>query len=86
MHGALLDAEILADVYLFMTGGQTALLLDDQDTGNSTVRTLGSPEKRPKLTIVYADEEEAAAHEDWLKMLDEKSGGRCLWRTVDSQG
>ena len=86
LHGALLDAEILADVYLFMTGGQTALLLDDEDTGAGAVRTLDSPDNRPKLTIVYADEEEAAAHEDWLKMLDEKSGGPCLWRTVDSQG
>ncbi len=86
LHGALLDAEILADVYLFMTGGQTALLLDDQDTGDGAVRMLHSPEKRPELSIIYADEEEMAAHEDWLKLLDEKSGGPCLWRTVDSQG
>ena len=88
LHGALLDAEILADVYLLMTGGQATLELDEDEkvTGSRAVRKLESPEKRPKLTVVYADEEEMAAHEDWLNLLDEKSGGPCLWRTVDSPG
>ena len=82
LHGALLDAEILADVYLAMTGGQTALLLDDLVVEERPARKLDSPLERAELTVIYADEEEAAAHEDWLKLLDEKSGGRCLWRTV----
>jgi DNA polymerase-3 subunit epsilon len=63
-----------------MTGGQTALLLDDQVTEDRPVRNLDSPAERAELTVIYADREEAAAHEDWLKLLDEKSGGRCLWR------
>ena len=82
LHGALLDAEILADVYLAMTGGQTALLLDDLVVEERPARKLDSPLERAELTVIYADEEEAAAHEDWIKLLDEKSGGRCLWRTV----
>jgi DNA polymerase-3 subunit epsilon len=82
LHGALLDAEILVDVYLAMTGGQTALLLDDLVVEERPARKLDSPLERAELSVIYADEEEAAAHEDWLKLLDEKSGGRCLWRTV----
>ena len=86
LHGALLDAEILADVYLAMTGGQTALLLDDQVVEGRPVKKPDSPVERAELTVIYADGEEAAAHEDWLKLLDEKSGGECLWRTIENPG
>ena len=83
LHGALLDAEILADVYLAMTGGQTTLLLDEQSGENIGLRKMDSPQHRAELTVIYADKEELVDHEDWLKLLDEKSGGQCLWRTID---
>jgi len=78
LHGALLDSEILADVYLTMTGGQTALVLDaDQvssDTGNSKEVALNTDQ----LLIVQANESELAAHETWLSKLEQQ--GECVWR------
>ncbi len=81
-HGALLDAEILADVYLMMTGGQTSLLLDDDDGnqgagGRSEPRRL--PADRPPLPVYQLSAEELAAHEQMLDTLDKASGG-SLWR------
>lgn len=83
LHGALLDAEILADVYLAMTGGQAALLLDELDGGTTSVRVRQPARNRAELRIVKASPEELQAHEAWLDMLDEKSGGKCLWRAPD---
>ncbi len=80
LHGALLDAEILADVYLAMTGGQTSLSLDDasQESGASeTIRRLNSD--RPPLIIQRADNEEINAHNNYLAMLQEKSGASIAW-------
>ncbi len=78
LHGALLDSEILADVYLTMTGGQTALVLDaDQvssDTGNSKEVALNTDQ----LLIVQANESELAAHDTWLSKLEQQ--GECVWR------
>jgi len=83
LHGALLDAEILADVFLAMTGGQTALLLDEQVTDNKRPTTNACVGNRPGLRVIHADEEELAAHEAWLDLLDRESGASCVWRTVD---
>ncbi len=84
LHGALLDAEILADVYLIMTGGQTALTLpgqgSDEDAGAdgiSVIRRL-NPETRPRLKVVRASEEELAAHAERLAAI-EKAAGFALW-------
>ncbi len=82
LHGALLDAEILADVYLVMTGGQTALSLDSlsgdyEGRTGTDVRRLGRD--RPALRVVYADEQESRAHLARLEAIREASGGRCLW-------
>lgn len=80
LHGALLDAEILADVYLRLTGGQAALLLDSETAEEETED--GSPRSwadRPPLPVREADAAELAAHEAFLDLLDESSGG-CLWR------
>jgi len=84
LHGALLDSEILADVYLMMTGGQTALLLSDKDdnSGNSqsgaseAVRRLTSTSNTP---IIKASDLELTAHLDKLATIDKKSAGQCLW-------
>jgi len=73
LHGALLDAEILADVYLLLSGGQSALLLDKEEDGGgvSTIRRLSH--ERPALTIVPANGLELDAHQKYLEDLGKKS-------------
>ncbi len=79
LHGALLDAELLAEVYLRMTGGQSALLLDEADDGDAgqsvSTRVGRIAEDRPPLTVVNASEDELRAHRQILQ----KMGDRCLW-------
>ena len=82
-HGALLDAEILADVYLSMTGGQTSLSLEDDETrgtadGARRIRRL--PADRMPLRVVCATPDELAQHERRLAAIDKASGGNCVWR------
>ena len=82
LHGALLDAEILADVYLMMTGGQTALNLSGQKSGENgeqieRIRRLSG--SRKALKIIRATADELALHEQRLDLVEEK-GGSCLWR------
>ncbi len=79
LHGALLDAEILADVYLAMTGGQADLLLDDdgpQALPGATARSQHAA-RRAKLRVIAPSAAEQAAHRRILQILE--SGGRCLW-------
>jgi len=85
LHGALLDAEILADVYLLMTGGQTSLGLSAEEEGGgvgssnlSAIRRL--PNDRPKLRVIKPSEEEIAAHEARLDTLGERSEEGAVWR------
>ncbi|MFZ5593141.1 MAG: DNA polymerase III subunit epsilon [Pseudomonadota bacterium] len=84
LHGALLDAEILADVYLAMTGGQVTLSLEDAQShfavSGRTARKLDA--QRPGLRVVRAAEDELAAHERRLDAIDKESGGNCLWRKL----
>ncbi len=79
LHGALLDAEILADVYLLMTGGQASLLEDDDDINTETqqeiVRLSGD---RPRLKVIHCTENELQAHEKHLQLIEKASGG-CIW-------
>ncbi len=82
LHGALLDAEILADVYLLMTGGQVDLVLGShgsQKDGNvkSDIRRL-SKERAP-LRVIRADESELTLHKQKLAQIDKASDGGCLW-------
>lgn len=85
LHGALLDAEILADVYLLMTGGQSNLLLDsnesssdtENDSGNSIVERLSGD--RTKTPVIIASSEEMTAHDAYLKNL----GDNNLWNKTD---
>ncbi len=81
-HGALLDEEILADVYLLMTGGQTDLNLTGKASGDGgaqleTIRRLSLQRKPLKVVMATADEMEQ--HESRLDLVAEK-GGACLWR------
>src|SRR3954452_19977321 len=86
LHGALLDAQILLDVYLAMTGGDTALILTEAPLEQTsivierevTVRPLGD------LRIVLASDDEIAAHERVLAAIDKASGKKTLWRALDA--
>lgn len=81
-HGALLDAEILAEVYLAMTGGQVTLSLDSESEKKESGQALEikrlSPE-RPALPVISATEAEAALHEKRIQSVDKASGGQCVW-------
>lgn len=83
LHGALLDAELLADVYINMTRGQEALLMDagDVQTDSSGVSV------RVDLTgfvlpVHSANEQELSAHEEVLTQMDKSSGGKTIWRQL----
>jgi len=86
LHGALLDARILADVYLAMTGGQAALALAESTATGGTaadsraVRALVRPSI--PLVVISATEEEMAAHTTMLAVIAKASGGKCLWPVV----
>ncbi|MFP4154981.1 MAG: DNA polymerase III subunit epsilon [Halothiobacillaceae bacterium] len=84
LHGALLDSEILADVYLALTGGQSSLVLATEGEGERAgehIRRLSAD--RPGLRVITATEEELAAHAAWLETLDKVSGGQTVWRSVE---
>lgn len=89
LHGALLDAEILAEVYLAMTGGQTALSLGEEAEGerrnaSEAPRRLGAD--RPRLRVVRASPEEADAHHAMLERLEEGAESGALWRRLETGG
>jgi DNA polymerase III subunit epsilon len=84
-HGALLDARILAEVYLAMTGGQaTFTLSEESDTARSRARAA-APQRFShgvRIVVVKASEEELAAHEHALALLDKASRGNTVWRRL----
>jgi DNA polymerase-3 subunit epsilon len=88
LHGALLDAEILADVYLFMTGGQTALLLDGHQKTNDAAATgiVRIDSDRPALKVIAANDDELALHEARLEAINKASGGNCVWLNEEVLG
>jgi DNA polymerase-3 subunit epsilon len=84
LHGALLDAEILADVYLMMTGGQTALSLSDKDSSSGWgQQEEGIQRLSKKFTtpIIRADIAEESAHQQKLQTIQKASGENCIWLT-----
>ncbi len=84
LHGALLDSEILADVYLAMTGGQTSLSLGGADDGSTQqergVRRLNAD--RAPLTVIRAVEDELKRHDELMQIVEKKSGGTSLWKEL----
>jgi DNA polymerase-3 subunit epsilon len=84
LHGALLDAELLADVYINMTRGQDALLMEvesnDEQTRSAEYVDLSSFQ----LPVIAASEQEMVQHEDLLAQLDKSSGGKTVWRNVQN--
>jgi DNA polymerase III subunit epsilon len=78
LHGALLDAELLAEVYLAMTGGQGALELDSGNTAQGPAEFQTERSGRV-LPVVAANREEQALHRRQLELIDRESDGRCVW-------
>ena len=78
-HGALLDAEILADVYLAMTGGQVAFDMDALSASEAQQRQSDHLSIDIDLAVILPSEEELAAHENWIKQFEEKHGKPCLF-------
>ena len=85
LHGALLDAKILLDVYLKMTGGQTHLSFDSKEENieNNKPEKLRS-NRQGKLVIIKPTENELEQHYTTLKLIKEKSGGKCIWMENES--
>ena len=87
-HGALLDAEILAEVYLLMTGGQVHLGLSEHDgsaTGMGSQPTIRRvSEDRPAIKVIRANTQETAAHYERLKDIQKQSED-CLWLTLEPE-
>jgi DNA polymerase-3 subunit epsilon len=87
LHGALLDAEILADVYLAMTRAQAGLFEDVAGAMRNASAAVVSEIRRvaaarAALPVIGPTQEELAAHQAWLDEIDKKSGGRCVWRRI----
>jgi len=85
-HGALLDAEILADVYLLMTGGQIALALSaeaQEQNGVNPQHIKRFPDNRAPLRVIYADNSELLLHQQRLVAI-EKASSNCLWLKQDA--
>jgi DNA polymerase-3 subunit epsilon len=85
LPGALLDADLLLEVYLAMTGGQGALTLDEAGAATEAQTSLKKA-KRPRgtLVVVRASEIELQAHEKRLAALDKSSGGKTVWRKLEA--
>ena len=81
-HGAKLDAQLLADVYINLTRGQDALLIDEADHGAVAGIITRVDLRQFTLPVLVASDQEAAAHEEVLKQLDKASGGKTVWRQV----
>ncbi len=80
LHGALLDAELLADVYINMTRGQDALLMEVSapEQGGMTVAAVDL--RSFILPVLAANTQEQAAHEEVMAQIDKASGGKSVWR------
>ena len=84
LHGALLDAEILAQVYLAMTGGQGSLF--NESSENDVVKKhlnttdIQVNQTREPLKIILSNEDEKTAHQKLLDLINKESDGQCLWK------
>ncbi len=85
LHGALLDAELLADVYINLTRGQDALLIDAGPSESAGQAVVMVDLSGFSLPVLAASEQEAAAHEEVLKQLDKASGGKTVWRGTGAE-
>jgi DNA polymerase-3 subunit epsilon len=84
LHGALLDAELLADVYINMTRGQDALLMEVESNDEQTRTTERVDLSSYQLPVIAATEQEMTQHDDVLAQLDKSSGGNTVWRKLEN--
>ena len=85
LHGALLDAELLADVYINLTRGQDALLIiDDAQEGGGCADFVPIDLRSFTLAVIQASEQEAQAHSEVLSQIDKASGGKTIWRSAQT--
>jgi len=84
LHGALLDAELLAEVYLAMTRGQESLVIELEPAPAAVQSTGGVPVKRGRQMVLAATEEELAGHASVLADIQAQSKGRCVWLRPDA--
>ena len=85
LHGGLIDAQLLADVYLAMTSGQVALDLAFEQPQESTQATAAAPlVLRGRPRVLRASAEESALHEQRLDALDKSAGGASVWRRLEA--
>jgi len=87
LHGALLDAEILADVYLMMTGGQVSLSLDSRTDSNGNQRQdiQRVTADREPLRVIRASEAECQAHAERMDAIEKASGNISVWRSLETE-
>ncbi|WP_441366505.1 DNA polymerase III subunit epsilon [Acinetobacter lwoffii] len=78
-HGALLDAEILSDVYLAMTGGQVSFDIDALSQSEDQNSRSGMARVEIELPVILPSEQELQEHENWVKQFEEKHGTACLF-------
>jgi DNA polymerase-3 subunit epsilon len=82
LHGALLDAELLADVYINMTRGQDALIMESSAPQEAGIVIEQLDLRSIQLPVLEANAQEMAAHEDVLSQLDKSSGGKTVWKLL----
>jgi len=84
LHGALLDAELLADVFINLTRGQNVLLMDDSSANEAAGNGAPLMDLRTfNLPVLSANEQELAAHETVMKQIDKDSKGKTVWRVLE---
>lgn len=83
LHGALLDTELLAEVYLAMTRGQNSLMIEPDETPAVFLGADGQARQRKPLRVRRASADEIAEHERTLDAIDKESKGACLWRALN---
>ena len=84
LHGGLLDAELLADVYINLTRGQNSLLIDNQHAHDSK-HVIKKDYSKLKLPVIQPSAEELQAHEKVLLQIDKASGGKTVWRLLQTE-
>lgn len=85
LHGALLDAELLADVYINMTRGQDALIIDLESTTSDEGEVIQIDLSRIELPVICANEQEQQVHERVLSDIDKACKGKTVWRQLASE-
>ncbi|QZA80912.1 DNA polymerase III subunit epsilon [Deefgea piscis] len=83
LHGALIDCELLAEVYMAMTRGQDSLLIDYAPTAEENASNLARRSNSLPLIVTQASSEELALHQKYLDALDKAVKGSCVWRELE---